>query len=311
MKVPCPGQQYAFRNIESGIQNVHHFPLPYTASRRKKWGVFEPAMFIRAFPMVFMKASCDYGIDVVRYDSMEWKIGCSGYHYPEWKRIFYPEDMPVKKWFEHYCTFFNTLELNVTYYKFPRVEVLKKWYARSPEDFSFTVKAPRYITHFKKFREEQKMLRDFLGTVKEGLGEKLGCILFQFPSNFHYQPDRLSRILEALNGSVRNVLEFRHASWWDPAVFEGLGKSNICFCGMSHPKLPDKVIATTDTIYYRMHGVPHLYTSGYELQTLEKVAHEILGQPNARRAYIYFNNTADGHAVTNARQLQDICELVH
>ena len=242
---------------------------------------------------------------------MEWKIGCSGYHYPEWKRIFYPEELSQRKWFEYYCEHFNTLELNGTYYKFPRVEVLKKWHSRSPANFSFTIKAPRHITHFKKFRDAQQMLNDFNETIKEGLSEKVGCVLFQFPATFQYEQERLSRIIDMLDVSLPNVLEFRHESWWTPAVYDALRKSKICFCGMSHPNLPEKVIGTTDTLYYRFHGVPHLYNSGYESSKLEQIAQEIFSHGRARQAFVYFNNTADGHAVTNAKQLQEICELVH
>jgi uncharacterized protein YecE (DUF72 family) len=82
---------------------------------------------------------------------MEWKIGCSGYHYPEWKGVFYPEDIAQRKWFEYYCTQFNSLELNNTFYRFPRLDYMKSWYNRSPKNFTFAVKAPRHITHFKKF----------------------------------------------------------------------------------------------------------------------------------------------------------------
>ncbi|MEX2230888.1 MAG: DUF72 domain-containing protein [Cyclobacteriaceae bacterium] len=242
---------------------------------------------------------------------MEWKIGCSGYHYPEWKGIFYPDDLPQRKWFEYYCTHFNTLELNGTYYKFPRIEGLKNWYTNSPKGFSFTVKAPRHITHFKKFKDAQRMLNDFNETTKAGLGEKLGCVLFQFPSNFQYEPDRLSRITDMLDATVRNVLEFRHPSWWTQTVFDALTSANISFCGMSHPALPETVIGTRDTLYYRFHGLPHLYNSKYEIQILEQVVQEILNRPQGRQAFIYFNNTAEGHAITNAKQLQDICELVH
>lgn len=242
---------------------------------------------------------------------MDWKIGCSGYHYPEWRGLFYPQDVSPKKWFEYYCQKFNTLELNVTYYKFPRLEVLKSWYARSPENFSFTVKAPRHITHFKKFRDARQMLQDFTETAKAGLSEKLGCVLFQFPANFHYVPERLSRIIDLIDGSFKNVLEFRHASWWNPAVYEALAAAKLTFCGMSHPDLPETVISTTDTTYYRLHGVPHLYNSAYEATKLEQLAQQISNQGNSRKAFLYFNNTAEGHAVANARQLQDICELVH
>lgn len=241
---------------------------------------------------------------------MHWKIGCSGYHYPEWKRFFYPEEIPQRKWFEYYCTHFNTLELNATYYKFPRHGSMRRWYERSPSGFMFAVKAPRHITHFKKFRDAQQMLNDFNGTAREALAEKLGCVLFQFPPNFVYEEERLFRITEMLDTSVKNVLEFRHDSWWNESVYETLRRENVIFCGMSHPQLPDDVIITSDTLYYRFHGVPHLYNSQYELPKLEQVAQAMSGAGN-RQAYVYFNNTADGHAITNAKQLQGICELVH
>jgi uncharacterized protein YecE (DUF72 family) len=241
---------------------------------------------------------------------MEWKIGCSGYHYPDWKRVFYPDELPQKKWFEYYCTYFNTLELNGTYYKVPRLEFFKKCYSASPQGFTFTVKAPRNITDSNKFTAAQKSLQDFNAFVTEGLGEKLGCVLFQFPANFQYELGRLERLTAMLDSSIKSVLEFRHASWWQPQVYDALAKSNISFCGMSHPTLPESVIRTTERIYYRFQGVPHLYNSKYESAKLEQFAQELLRIPDARQAHIYFNNTADGHAVTNARQLQDICELV-
>lgn len=242
---------------------------------------------------------------------MEWKIGCSGYHYPEWKGEFYPETLSQRKWFEYYTTHFNTLELNITYYKFPRTELLRRWYERSPAGFLFTVKAPRHITHFKKFSDAHRMVGEFNRAVNDGLGDKLGCVLFQFPSNFQYDPERLDRITGLIDGSVRSVLEFRHASWWHPSVYEALKKANLIFSGMSHPSLPDEVVlSTADTLYYRFHGVPHLYNSTYETQKLEQIAQQIFSS-GARQAYLYFNNTAAGHAITNAKQLQDICEFVH
>ncbi|MEJ7671821.1 MAG: DUF72 domain-containing protein [Chitinophagaceae bacterium] len=74
---------------------------------------------------------------------------CSGFHYKEWKEVFYPKDIPQTKWFEYYCQHFNTIELNTTFYRFPRPEALQSWYKRSPEDFKFSVKGPRLISHYK------------------------------------------------------------------------------------------------------------------------------------------------------------------
>ena len=250
------------------------------------------------------------GTNLVRSDAMQWKIGCSGYRYPDWKGIFYPEDTARRRWFEYYSGHFNTVELNGTYYKFPRLSTFRRWNERSPNGFSFTVKAPHDVAHVKKLADAQRMLTEFYNMAREGLGAKLGCILFQFSGTFEYTPDRLKRLIEMLDNSVPNVVEFRHRSWWNADVYSRLSMANITYCGMSHPALPDNVVRTTDTVYYRLQGVPHLYNSVYEIPKLEQIVQEILNQ-GGREAFIYFNNTADAHAVFNAKQLQGICELVH
>jgi uncharacterized protein YecE (DUF72 family) len=241
---------------------------------------------------------------------MQWKIGCSGYQYAEWKRVFYPEDVPQRKWFEFYSTHFNSLELNVTFYRFPKLAFLQSWYERSPENFSFSVKAPRLITHFKRLNEAQEALGNFYATVKEGLKDKLGFVLFQFPSSFVFEEHRLERIINLLDYSMKNVVEFRHESWWQDSVFKSFEQNNITFCGMSHPDLPDAVIKTSEDIYYRFHGVPHLYFSKYESHQLERVAQEIFHLSGVKEANIFFNNTAEAAAVFNAREFQELCEEV-
>jgi uncharacterized protein YecE (DUF72 family) len=241
---------------------------------------------------------------------LHWKIGCSGYHYTEWKRIFYPEDLPARKWFEYYATQFNSLELNVTFYRFPKLDFLQSWHARSPENFVFTVKAPRLITHFKRLNEAQEALGNFYVTVREGLKEKLGCVLFQFPSSFVFEEHRLERIINLVDSTFNNVVEFRHVSWWNDQVFDSFAKNNIAFSGMSHPDLPQTVVRTADIIYYRFHGVPHLYTSRYTTAQLEHVLHEIQNQNGVRQAFIYFNNTAEAAAIINGREFQELGEAV-
>jgi uncharacterized protein YecE (DUF72 family) len=244
---------------------------------------------------------------------IEWKIGCSGYHYAEWKRIFYPEDLVQRKWFEFYAQHFKTLELNVTFYRFPRHNVLQSWYDRSPENFSFAIKAPRLITHYKRLNDAQRALRDFYAIAKAGLKEKLGCVLFQFPSSFVYEEHRLERIVSLLDQTTNNVVEFRHASWWQDVVFKSFAERNITFCGMSHPDLPDQVIRTTRSIYYRFHGVPHLYSSQYETEKLEQVMNEIYNLQSVQgvdEAFVLFNNTAEGAALVNAKQFQELNESV-
>jgi uncharacterized protein YecE (DUF72 family) len=242
---------------------------------------------------------------------VNWKIGCSGYYYPEWKDLFYPHDLRKQEWFEFYGRHFNCMEFNNTFYKFPRPETLQPYYHRSPKDYIFTVKAPRLITHFRKFKDAQRYLSDFYHAVSTGLHEKLGPVLFQFHSNFEFKEEFLERIISLTNKSFINVMEFRHVSWWSEEVFRAFEANGLTFCGMSHPDLPDDVIRTSETIYYRFHGVPHLYASPYKIAKLEQVAMEIESFDNVREAYVFFNNTADGSAIRNAKEMQEICELVH
>src|SRR6478672_4997710 len=103
----------------------------------------------------------------------KWWIGCSGFHYKHWKGIFYPENLAQSKWFDYYNDRFKTLELNVTFYRFPRLPFLQEWYNKSPEKFTFSVKAPRAITHYRQFINVKDFPSDFYGTAQEGLKEKL------------------------------------------------------------------------------------------------------------------------------------------
>jgi uncharacterized protein YecE (DUF72 family) len=237
---------------------------------------------------------------------IQWHIGCSGFHYKDWKCIFYPKEIPQRKWFEYYAEHFNTLELNVTFYRFPRVPVLKSWYDRSPRDFTFAVKAPRAITHFKKLNDCDKFFKDFYQTVEKGLKEKAACVLFQFPPNYYYTENRLEKIVSNLYKQFANIVEFRHSSWWNENVFKILGDNKISFCGMSHPLLPDKVVANTSLLYYRMHGVPDLYRSSYSTTYLKKIVHEIESHRMIKQAFIYFNNDYDAVAIRNANEMKAI-----
>ena len=238
----------------------------------------------------------------------KWWIGCSGFHYKHWKGIFYPEKLAQSKWFDYYNHRFKTLELNVTFYRFPRLSFLEPWYNNSPETYSFSVKAPRAITHYKKFKSAKQFLDDFYGTIREGLKGKLGCVLFQIPPRMAYKEEKLEQIIEALDPAFTNVVEFRNETWWTAHVYHKLAQHNITFCGMSHPELPDDVVKNTKTVYYRFHGVPHLYQSKYEITILQRISNEIEGNTGVKEAFIYFNNDIDGSAITNAIEMNEYIE---
>jgi uncharacterized protein YecE (DUF72 family) len=239
---------------------------------------------------------------------INWSIGCSGFYYRHWRHIFYPEKVPMRLWFEFYCNHFKTVELNTTFYNFPKPEILSSWYKRSPQDFIFTVKAPRLITHYKKFTDCKKLLNDFYDSVQKGLQEKLGCVIFQLPPNIQYSEKKLDEIISSVGKEFTNVIEFRHASWWRKDVMQLLGSEKITFCGISYPKLPDVIIGNTPVLYYRLHGVPQLYTSEYTDPELKKVISQIQTFKNVRSAYLYFNNDSKGWAFKNALTSMKIAE---
>jgi uncharacterized protein YecE (DUF72 family) len=125
--------------------------------------------------------------------NIQWYIGCSGFAYKEWKEKFYPVGLPQSKWFHHYTQHFNTLELNVSFYRFPTLKSLQGWYDKAPENFIFSAKVPRSITHFKKMEGTERMLNDFYELLKEGLKDKIGCVLFQFPPQYIFSEERLEK----------------------------------------------------------------------------------------------------------------------
>jgi len=235
---------------------------------------------------------------------MQHFIGCSGFYNKDWKDVFYPKGLPQRKWFEFYCSRFNTLELNTTFYRFPKIEFLQNWYKTSPPDFKFSVKAPRLITHFKQFNETDGLLNDFYAAIQEGLKEKAGPVLFQLPAKITFSEDFLNRIIQSLNKSLRNVVEFRNESWWNDIVYKKLAQYDITFSGISHPKLPKQIIANTNPVYYRFHGIPKLYFSQYPVEEIKRFSDELARKASNKTVYIYFNNTATMAAINNATELE-------
>jgi uncharacterized protein YecE (DUF72 family) len=236
----------------------------------------------------------------------KWHIGCSGFHYKHWRGTFYPEKLAVKNWFSYYTEHFDTLELNVTFYRFPTVSILTNWYEKSAAHFRFAVKAPRLITHYKKFTDSDRLLDDFYRTIDLGLKEKCGCCLFQLPPAYHYTEERLEKIISSLHPDFNNVMEFRHDSWWQDGVYQELAKHNISFCGMSHPELPKAIVQNSRLFYFRFHGEAQLYASQYSDQQLQEFAATITQGEDIKQGYIFFNNDINTNAVYNARTLKEI-----
>jgi len=229
-------------------------------------------------------------------------IGCSSFNNQYWKGIFYPEDLPSSKWFDFYCQHFDTYEFNGSFYKFPTVKALNSWYYKSPDDFLFSVKVFKGITHSRRFNECADSIADFYSVCKEGLMEKLGCILFQFPPSYDYNKEKLNEIVRNLNPNFKNVVEFRHESWWNDEVWETFLIHDITFCSVSYPKLPQTIFTESKLIYVRLHGNLDMFYSHYTLAELNNLKSKI----DETKTFVYFNNTAGTAGILNALELKKI-----
>lgn len=235
-------------------------------------------------------------------------IGCSGFYNRHWKDVFYPSHIRQKDWFSYYCEHMNTIELNTTFYKFPTVKSLEKWYHDSPMDFRFSVKAPRVITHFNKLNNCALLLDDFYHACTLGLQEKLGCLLFQFPPMFHYTSERLQLIIGQLKQGYRNVVEFRHISWWNEHALAVLENHGIVFCRPDHPLMPELYFEVSDRAYVRLHGNPVLFHSHYNEEFLNHILDGIRHNTMPGETYVYFNNTASTSGILNALELKGLID---
>lgn len=236
---------------------------------------------------------------------MDVRIGCSGFSYRHWRGPWYPPDLPANRWFAFYAERFGTVEINASFYRFPTASTVDRWRHQAPEGFAYTIKSPRLITHLKRFAGCGALLDDFYGAVA-GLGPHLGCVLFQLPPNLRHAPETLDGILAALRPGFRNIVEFRHASWWRETVFATLRQSGIGFCSVAAAGLPDELIVTGDEAYLRLHGDPW-YAQDFgeaELAAWAARIRALDAEHHPQRIWIYFNNDAQAFAPKNAEALR-------
>lgn len=235
---------------------------------------------------------------------MIYHLGTSGWSYPGWSGLFYPEDLSSKDWLNFYSQNFSTVEINMTFYRFPKPETLRGWLDKTPPHFLFTLKANRQITHLKKIKDVHHEVRYFY-ILANSLKEKLGCILFQLPPSIRFDLPLLKDFLATLSPEYKNVIEFRHESWYDGNVYELLRARKVAFCTVSSAKVPGTVIETADTAYVRFHGLTGEHRHNYTDDELKEWAEKIK-MIQARECFIYFNNDYQAYAVTNAKALENM-----
>jgi uncharacterized protein YecE (DUF72 family) len=228
-------------------------------------------------------------------------VGTSGYNYPEWRGSFYPEKFPAAKMLAFYAERFNTVEVNYTFYRIPTPPLLEGWAKGTPPGFTFTLKAPRRITHDSKLQRCEELTQNFCRTAAT-LGSKLGVLLFQLPPTFKRNDDVLTAFVELLPEGTRAAFEFRHESWFDDRVFDALRARHLALCIADSEKLSTPVVVTADYAYFRLRD------EGYQEADIERWATTIRGLAGPRDAFVYFKHEEEGKGPDFARRLLALVE---
>lgn len=222
--------------------------------------------------------------------------------------VFYPGDLPKNKWLDYYQRYFDTVEINNTFYHLPKVEAFKNWHKAVPPKFVYAVKANRFITHIKRLNKAKDSVNLFMSRAKL-LKENLGPILYQLPPRWKANPERLGDFVKYLPKKYINVFEFRDTSWFNDEIYSILKKNKLNFCIYSMPGVDCPSVVTGPVVYIRMHGGTILYGSNYADSELKDLAEQVKEfQKKKLTVYVYFNNDAYGYAVKNALRLKELCQ---
>lgn len=182
---------------------------------------------------------------------MEIRAGTSGFSYKEWKGDFYPEDLKAADMLSFYARELPAVEINNTFYRMPKVDVLESWAEQTGEGFRFILKASRRITHFKRLNDVEDEVAYFLRTAGS-LRERLGAVLFQLPPNLKKDVDRLAAFLDLLGDPTRTAFEFRHPSWHEPDVIELLTERRASLCTADTDEAHGEIVHTGPMGYLRL-----------------------------------------------------------
>ncbi len=236
--------------------------------------------------------------------TMKWLIGTSGWSYDHWQGVFYPDDLKRKDWLSFYTQTFSTVEVNSTFYHMPLEKTMDSWRDSTPDDFVFTLKMNRLVTHRKKLKDVSPLLKQFFDRARR-LEHKLGVVLHQVPPSMKNDIPLLASFLKLLPKDIKHAVEFRNESWSDDETFALLRSEGVAYCIVSAPELKTHLQATAPFAYVRMHGEGGWYTTCYSDRQLKEWARNIVEL--AREGcdgFVYFNNDYAGYAVQNAITLR-------
>ncbi|MEJ1225860.1 DUF72 domain-containing protein [Pseudomonas sp. CCNWLW56] len=245
-------------------------------------------------PTAFPSRSCLY-------------LGCAGWSLPREQWPEFPEDGTH---LQRYSARFPAVEINSSFYRPHRPATYAKWADSVAAHFRFSVKVPKQITHERRLHDCEGLLDEFLGQCSQ-LGEKLGCLLIQLPPSLAFEASVARAFFTALRDRYQGlaVLEPRHPSWLAAHVSTLLYEQCIGRVAAAPSPLPDcdRPGGWPGVRYYRLHGSPRIYYSGYEQTWLEQLARQLKHEPDTP-TWCIFDNTAAGAAVPDALRLQALME---
>ena len=227
-------------------------------------------------------------------------VGTSGYNYPEWKGRFYPEKMASTKMLAFYAGIFPTVEINATFYRMPTASALLGWAAQVPPSFRFTLKAPRRITHDKRFRDVADAVQLFC-SASQTLGSQLGTLPFQLPPSFRQDVAVFDTFLDALPRGARAAFEFRHESWLNEEIYARLREHNLALCIADSESRSTPRIITADYAYYRLRD------EGYQDADIHAWTRRVQeAQSHVQDVFVYFKHEDEGKGTVFAQRMMEL-----
>jgi uncharacterized protein YecE (DUF72 family) len=237
------------------------------------------------------------------------RIGCSGWNYDHWRNgVFYPPRLASRDWLRFYSRYFDTVELNTTFYRLPRTASVARWVLESPPRFLFAVKVSRYVTHIKRLLDTEQHLPLLLDRIDPLIrSPKLGPLLWQLPPTFRRDDERLAAALDAAPRSLRHAVEFRHESWFAADVMALLRERNVALVIGDRPQVHGFQTheLTADFTFVRFHSGSRGGRGNYADDELDEWAERIRAWSDAGDVYAYFNNDWEGFAIHNALGLKE------
>jgi uncharacterized protein YecE (DUF72 family) len=209
--------------------------------------------------------------------------GTSGFAFKEWKGPFYPADLADKEMLGYYATRFPTVEINNTFYRMPRENVIREWASKVNEPFSFAIKASQRITHYARLKPDSFPHVQHLVTTASILGDRLGPILFQLPPNLKRDDQLLHNFLECLPAGPKYAVEFRHPSWFDDAPLDDLRQHDVALSVIEQEDFAAPVVTTASWSYLRLHKLD------YNVEQLDAWADRVR-QLGSEQSYVYFKH---------------------